>query len=410
MTAIFAIWNNYGFSLASDSNQTASKDNQTWVDPVEKVILLEKHQIAIGAAGDSFHRGVEINEIFRTWERTLPIDGFPELGDYFVDFVGWFNRQTFVKSDRNFDGLRSLMRACFEKIKTFQNSSVAYSDALDFEKKVIASFECDRSAFNLLGPNWDLYASVSDSLQEELSDSDEQSDELRAKLIARNPEIESFNWIFDENDELDSEVIDEIYPIFSEVFERELDFNNDSDIDILNVAISLVSNISFSVDDDLEAILIGYGENDWLPSGISFKFYTSIFGLRRLQVSKCSNPNINWYMSIAVDAAITELAHGVSGDRLTQIMELASDYIEESAIADFSEKIHKQSNEKFHKTLSKIDFLTIDRLEYVSKLFVQIEALKSFLDQPVPGVGGDIRVISMTKNTRRSKHFKEFEN
>ena len=278
------------------------------------------------------------------------------------------------------------------------------------KKKVIESFDCDLSAFNLLGPNWDLYASVSDTLHEELSYTDELSDELRAKLITQNPEIESFNWIFDENDELDSEVMNEILPIFAEVYERELDFSNDSDIDILNVAISLVSNISFSVDDDLEVIFIGYGENDWLPSGISFNLYTSIFGLRRLQISKYSNPNINWYMSIAVDAAITELAHGVSGDRLTQIMEIASEYIEESTIGDFTEKIHKQSNEKFHKTLSKIDFLTIDRLEYVSKLFVQIEALKSFLDQPVPGVGGDIRVISMTKNTRRLKHFKEFEN
>ena len=67
MTAIFAVWNNYGFSLASDSNQTGSKDNQTWVDPVEKIIMLENHQIAIGAAGNSFHSGVEVNEIFRSW-------------------------------------------------------------------------------------------------------------------------------------------------------------------------------------------------------------------------------------------------------------------------------------------------------------------------------------------------------
>jgi hypothetical protein len=45
----------------------------------------------------------------------------------------------------------------------------------------------------------------------------------------------------------------------------------------------------------------------------------------------------------------------------------------------------------------------------VSRLFVQIEALKSFLDQPVPGVGGDTKVITMTKTTRRQKSFKEFE-
>jgi hypothetical protein len=81
MTAIFAVWNNYGFSLASDSNQTGSKDNQTWVDPVEKIIMLEKHQIAIGGAGNSFHSGVEVNEIFRTREKSLPEEGFAVLED-----------------------------------------------------------------------------------------------------------------------------------------------------------------------------------------------------------------------------------------------------------------------------------------------------------------------------------------
>lgn len=51
MTAIYAVWNNYGFALASDSNQTATQTDQTWVDPVEKIILLRDHQVAVAAAG-----------------------------------------------------------------------------------------------------------------------------------------------------------------------------------------------------------------------------------------------------------------------------------------------------------------------------------------------------------------------
>jgi len=94
---------------------------------------------------------------------------------------------------------------------------------------------------------------------------------------------------------------------------------------------------------------------------------------------------------------------------LSEITDLASNFIEPSRFEEFTEKISEQSTQKFHKTLSKIDYLTIDRLEFVSRLFVQIEALKSFLDQPVPGVGGDTKVISMTKTTRRQKYFREFE-
>ena len=98
MTAIFAVWNNYGFSLAADSNQTAQKDNQTWVDPVEKILMLEKHQIAFGATGSTFHQGVEVNEIFRSWEKSLDNQEFDSFNEYFLNFNsgpkgGDFSRQ-----------------------------------------------------------------------------------------------------------------------------------------------------------------------------------------------------------------------------------------------------------------------------------------------------------------------------
>ena len=96
-------------------------------------------------------------------------------------------------------------------------------------------------------------------------------------------------------------------------------------------------------------------------------------------------------------------------ERSREIVEFAGNYISDSDVQLFAQQLNHKSNEKFHKTLSRLEYLTIDRLEFVSRLFVQIEALKSFLDEPVPGVGGDTKVISMTKTTRRQKYFKEFE-
>jgi hypothetical protein len=93
MTAIYAVWNNYGFALASDSNQTATQTDQTWVDPVEKIILLHNHQVAVAAAGSAMHEDIEINEIIRSWESQLPTAGFQKLDDYFIDFSLWFAGQ-----------------------------------------------------------------------------------------------------------------------------------------------------------------------------------------------------------------------------------------------------------------------------------------------------------------------------
>jgi len=409
MTAIFAVWNNYGFSLASDSNQTGSKDNQTWVDPVEKIIMLENHQIAIGSAGDSFHNGVEINEIFRSWEKSMPKEGFSKLDDYFLNFAIWFNSQKFNESGPDYDELETLFRSCFEDIFTLLSQDGDNNQLGELESRTIAIFGRDRDTLNFLAPDWDIYAAISDSAAEIVTEAEKKTDELRANLIALAPGIQNFSFLFNSEDVLDTQIMGRIYPAFKDVFGRDFDFDNELDLEILNISVSLISSLSTTSSEDLKVLMLGFGEQDWLPSGISFQLYSSFFGLRRLCVTDWSSPNRNWFMSIAIDAAIHELTRGISVDRLSEITELASEFIEPSQFEEFTEKISKQSNTKFHKTLSRIDHLTIDRLEFVSRLFVQIEALKSFLDQPVPGVGGDTKVISMTKTTRRQKYFREFE-
>jgi hypothetical protein len=410
MTAIFAIWNNYGFSLASDSNQTAFKDNQTWVDPVEKIIMLEKHQIAIGAAGDSTYSGVEINEIFRTWERLLPDDGFSELSDYFAHFANWLSNQSFARENMNYAGIQDLFRSCFERIKSVmgENSPLHLSEAIS--REVVNSYNPERDGLNFYGPDWELYSSIADESRGSEPPTDGNFDVLREKLLNLNPGIAHSTWFGNNDSEIDEDVVEQVIPVFEEIFHKEFDSESEIDLEILGLAIDLISNLSYDKNENLEILFVGYGSLDWKPYGISFKLFSNFFGLRRLQLTKYSNPDINWYMSIAIDKAIEELTHGISSDRVMDITEIASHYIDTSQLEEFSGKINKQSNDRFHKSLAKIDYVTIDRLEFLSKLFVQIEALKSFLDQPVPGVGGDIKVITMTKTTKRQKHFRELDN
>jgi len=409
MTAIFAVWNNYGFSLASDSNQTGSKDNQTWVDPVEKIIMLEKHQIAIGGAGNSFHSGVEVNEIFRTWEKSLPEEGFAVLEDYFEDFAIWYSKQTFLENSKDYENLERLFKLCFERISNVLSENKLEKLDSEIEKKIISTYNAHRDILNFLGPNWELFSSILDSEEEKLTQAEIKTDELREKIVSKVPQIESFNLMFDSDDELDSTIVSGMKMAFTEVFQRDFDFESDLDLDILNLSVSIISNLSFPTSENLEILMIGFGRDEWLPAGISFKLFSSFFGQLRMKVTDYSNPNINWYMSIAIDVAILELTRGISADRQQEIVEMAEEFLDESLFHQFVQKIDEQSTAKFHKTLARIDFLTIDRLEFVSRLFVQIEALKSFLDQPVPGVGGDTKVITMTKTTRRQKSFKEFE-
>lgn len=408
MTAIFAVWNNYGFSLAADSNQTASKDNQTWVDPVEKILMLDKHQVAIGAAGSTFHQGVEVNEIFRSWEKGIANVEFDSLEEYFLDFAKWFAHQKFLTKDFDVANFEHLAKIWLTDISELIGKLNEDFTAEDLEEKLINYEKTSFDVVNFLGPDWETLSTFDEDEDGNISFVDSKIIDLRNKLIGGDPSISDSNFLFEKDDQLKSELFSKFTEVFVEIFSRNFDADSEIDLKILELTICMISNLSITTQ-DLEIIMIGFGKNDWLPSAISFKIYPSFAGLPRLYLTAWSNPNINWYMSIAVDVAVNELTRGMSPERSREIIELVESYLEKPQIESFATQLNEKSNEKFHKTLSRLEYLTIDRLEFVSRLFVQIEALKSFLDEPVPGVGGDTKVISMTKTTRREKYFKEFE-
>ena len=86
---------------------------------------------------------------------------------------------------------------------------------------------------------------------------------------------------------------------------------------------------------------------------------------------------------------------------------MAQKHIMEGHEEEFYSDLRAIVDNQFQESVRRLDFLTLERLEFVSRLFVQIEALKSYLDEPVQGVGGDTKVISMTKTTRKERVFKE---
>jgi hypothetical protein len=146
-----------------------------------------------------------------------------------------------------------------------------------------------------------------------------------------------------------------------------------------------------------------------MPTGIVFEASPTFFGIPRLNIWDYSDPSSNWYVAIAIQSAVPQLMYGQSAEHGNTVRELAEQYLEPEQVEEFGAQLNEIARQKFHRSLGKIESLTLARLEFVSRLFVQIEALKSFLDQPVPGVGGDIQVITMSKTTRRQKYYRELD-
>jgi hypothetical protein len=175
---------------------------------------------------------------------------------------------------------------------------------------------------------------------------------------------------------------------------------------MISVVLALIEN-RMEFQSDVKILMVGYGNQDWLPTGISFEINESYCRVPRIKVSDYSNPNFNWYVALAVDSAVWQLTRGHSRLRHQEINEMAKQFLKEEHENDFYAGMREIANKQFRESVRRLDFLTLERLEFVSRLFVQIEALKSYLDEPVQGVGGDTKVISMTKTTRKVRVFKE---
>lgn len=158
MTAIYAVWNNYGFALASDSNQTAKQTDQTWVDPVEKIILLRDHQVAVATAGNAMHENIEINEIIRSWELQIPPKGYFTLDEYFIDFSLWFAEQQFNFSDTNIEGLVKFAKTIFEIFRDDYAAQLIQADVQLFLTSFLEDRSISRNQLNIYGRGWGDFA------------------------------------------------------------------------------------------------------------------------------------------------------------------------------------------------------------------------------------------------------------
>jgi hypothetical protein len=414
MTAIYTVWNNYGFALASDSNQTAAQKDQTWVDPVEKILLLKNHQIAIGAAGNSMHEGIEVNEIVRSWEKQLPDIGFPKLDDYFIDFVFWFANQKFNSSYTAPETYTDFAHRRFETYKLYssmQADPLNVDEFLDFH---VANAKVGRFASNLFGSAWDSYADDGELLENATTTLEKKNRHVQSirEQIATNGKLvkpisgsNEFPHIM-EQDDYDEDLQLKILSNFESVFQRKFDAKNSIDnVYLQKIFEELENDLDFIFDVNFQ--IVGYGNDDWLPTSIKFDVTESLSGVPRVKISDYSNPNYNWYLALAQNSAVSQLTRGHTTEREQEIIEMAEPHIKKDHHAEFAQGLGNIANAKFQNSVKRLDFLTLDRLEFVSRLFVQIEALRSYLDEPVPGVGGDTKVISMTKTTRKERVFKE---
>jgi hypothetical protein len=407
VTAIFALWNTGGFSLAADSNQRINEPGQIWIDPIQKIFPLSNHQVAFGGAGDSLIDLVDVNVLISTWSKKLK-NPLPTIEDYAISFLNWFNDQKLpdTSADLDIDEFDSTIKENFEILKTeFPQFMAASSEEItDFLVGKWAKQSV--SALNVYGNRY---------LDLEINNFEYESDSevLSYESISRiHNEVTDYRVKSDSYKTYWANCYTQCFARAAEIFPNivgeEFDSEKEWHIGLIDSLVEVHENLFFPDATYARCMLIGYGENDWIPRAIVFRIYDSEWGVRQVAVEQVLDPRFQWYVTIGISSGVGDLARGYSSDFHESLIEVSSESLDESTNSELMSKLYELGTQRIQNSLKRIDSLTVRRLEFVARLFVELEALKSYLNEPLPGVGGDVQYITMTKDSTKSGVYHEY--
>jgi hypothetical protein len=410
MTAIYAMWNKGGFTLAADSNQTITEAGQVWIDPIKKIFALDGHQVAFGAAGDSDVDGIDVNEIVSRWQLTLK-EPLPTLEDYVSNFMNWFYEQEMPDYTR--ENMNERLTADFKIYKELMDESLQDYKDKDFE--TVFEFVVDQFAersfdgLNAYGKRIERVEANKFTVEDNWSIAYRYEvglkilNDVRSHVLA-SPKNDAYE------EYIRGRIETELEEVIKSVFETEYDPDSNWQQALIEAQILAFENYAPTDNSHASCLFIGYGENDWMPKAVRINIYDSEYLLRQVCVVNATSPKYDWYVALGINSGSFEITNGYSGDLLNDIEAFVTANQSEDNWAELRDEIRSKAKERAQGNLKRIDYLTTQRLEFVARLFVELEALKSYLSSPLPGVGGDVQVITMTKTTRKEQLYPEYLN
>lgn len=410
MTAIYAMWNKGGFTLAADSNQTISEAGQVWIDPIKKIFALDGHQVAFGAAGSSDIDGIDVNEIISRWQLTLK-EPLATLEDYVSSFLNWFYEQDMP--DYTHENLNERLASDFKIYKDLMDESLPDYKEKDFD--TVYEFVVDQFAerpfegLNAYGKRIERVEANKFSVEDNWVTAYRYEvglkilNDVRAHVLS-SPKNEAYE------EYIRGRIENELEDVIQNVFECEYDPDSNWQQAIIEAQILAFENYAPTDNGHASCLFIGYGEDDWMPKAVRINMYDSEYRLRQVSVVNATSPKYDWYVALGINSGSFEITNGYSNDLLGDIETFVTANQSEEDWDALRNEIRSKAKDRAQGNLKRIDFLTTQRLEFVARLFVELEALKSYLSSPLPGVGGDVQVITMTKTTRKERLYPEYLN
>jgi len=363
--------------------RTINGEEQTsWTELDSKLLRISGHPLVVASAGTATINGIPVLRIVNRWASQL-IERPQTLVEYAASFLQWY-AQEHPTPDATEDDLkiRLRIRRIFRTFTPDANDNARIETS---EVQRLVNLWISEEPTNLFAnPDMSL---VVEALKGDVNAADAHKRQAVLKIV---PKV---------NGDLVEAEVKRIAALieaeFDSTFGEPFDPSNSWDTCVRDLIGDYIVRHIDDEGDPASLLFIGYGESEWTPSLVTLDMQDHGALLPRVSFVDASTPEHVWYMSLARREQVITFLTGRSlefHDTALELLEAAGDNV-----GDGKARLESVVDHRVSRNRSKIQDLSVEKLEFVARSFVELESLGAFLVESLPSVGGEVEVISMTR-------------
>lgn len=408
MTAIFMVWNNNGLALAADQSVTLTNENDdgtedvVYADITPKILKNSNHNFAVASSGLSRVNRISINGILSQWLDSL--DSKESMEECVFDFINWLSDS--ANLDEIINDFRHSKSRMDILLKLFKDNFPEKTKEGKIEK--YEQFDSVEEYIDYFFSEMENYDSVNTLSFDEDYHNIEEKDRLELPLLCSLIDrIDSRSFSNEKLMKIDQQAESIFQESFRNVFEIEANEDNPWHQYLRQKAKHHLIHFVDNDADYAEIMFCGYGRKDWLPSCYVLKLYNYDLGIPSLLLLSAYTVEQIWYQAIGQHAAVRKFWAPIDSKVQKELIERISDkYSHLSDIEDIADEIDEilddHSDDLLALMREKIQYFSVKKLSYIAKQMVALEAFRSFIQEYLPTVGGEIDCLTISRENQEN--------
>lgn len=393
MTAIFLVWNRKGLAVAADSALSLQRELEDGTvqtistTETNKIIRVPSKSIVAAWSGSDLVNDVPISSIVDRWAANCP--SFSSLYDYAENFIKWYMEVALLEQE----SLGNYLEASFISQFQLMKNSLDGNEVGERSQSEVVDWFYD---FWETRKHQSIYGSAKN--KNEPLRRVKNDENLYSEFIQRFSNYQI-------NQEVYLEYLAQVESAFDGAYEiifKDSPWYQGNEISKLKLR-----SVRFNMDYIFEVeqttlMLAGYGEEDWIPRCVVLNIFDSDCLLPRISVSRVTNPNAVWYEEIGQSAAVEKFFDPIDYQVQRELRERLREKFRgrnylDKVMVEIDDIIQQHSDDMYGPVRRRVKHFNTERLAFVASQMVALESLNSLIKEDLPGVGGRIDVVQLSR-------------